>query len=539
MAAILAWARLDLRRRWRSLVVLALLTMVSAAVVLTAAAGAHRGGTAADRLREVTLPADVFILPNERGFDWAEIERLPYVEALAQLAITDPIVPVGDYDPGVVGYPTLDDQLLRTIEKPVVLEGRSYDPTKVGEVVVTPEFVRRYGKGVGDSLTMALAAPNQIYDEPEPADKLNGPRVPVTIVGVIRTPYNFDLPGRPGLLLVSPALTTAYSENIIGPAGKVGRQTVVNAQARLTHGAADIPQLRRDLQRLSGRGDIDVVGHRGCDRVGKHTSAFESTCLWAFAAIALLATLFLVGQALGHGMSPTPPPSSPRRGPSGCPPGRSSSAPRPAPVLAVVAGLVAALGVSVLASQRFPIGVAGAVEPDPGIDVDVLVLGRRGAADPGACSSWWQSASALGVFPRHHGDGSAAALGGREPGRAVHGCRCRWSSAPGSPSRRAGARPRFPHDPALLGAVIGVIGVVGVIAFDAGITDALDDPERVGQTAQVLAFHGFAGYGLRPGGLRAATPSRTSTTSSRSSTARFRWPATRRQHLSQPLQPRR
>jgi hypothetical protein len=43
------WLRLDLRRRWRSLVVLALLVALSAGVVLTAVAGARRGDTAFGR----------------------------------------------------------------------------------------------------------------------------------------------------------------------------------------------------------------------------------------------------------------------------------------------------------------------------------------------------------------------------------------------------------------------------------------------------------------------------------------------------------
>jgi hypothetical protein len=497
MTPIWAWARLDLRRRWPSLVLLLLLSAVSAATVLTAAAGAHRGATAVDRLRAATLPADVFILPNERGFDWTEIKKLPYVEALAELAITDPIVPVGDYDPAVVGYPPVDDQLLRTIEKPVVLEGRVYDPTRADEVVVTPEFVRHYGKGVGDTLTLALAAPNQVDRDPLPAEKLKGPRVPITIVGVIRTPWNFDLPGRPGLLLVSPALTAAYPDNIIGPSDQVARQTVINAQARLTHGAADIPRLRQDLQRLTGRGDIDVWDIKARDRTGKHTAVFEAACLGVFAAAALLAALFLVGQALSRHVASSSSELSTARA-LGMSPRQVVLGCVAAPLLAVCGGLVLALVASILASQRFPLGSAADVEPDPGIDVDVLVLGGGTLlilvlmATIAVASASAALRSTRGTRPARSSQVADLVRGSRLPVSMAVGTRFALESGRG--------RSAVPTRSALLGAVIGVAGVVGVLVFDGGIDDAISNPERIGQTSQANSFVGFGGVDYDPKG---------------------------------------
>jgi hypothetical protein len=497
MAPIWAWARLDLRRRWPSLILLLLLTALSAATVLTAAAGAHRGGTAVDRLRAVTLPADVFILPNERGFDWTPVERLPYVEALAELAITDPIALVGDYDPTVVGYPPVDDELLRTIEKPVVLEGRVYDPTRADEVVVTPGFVDRYDKSVGDTLTLALAAPNQVDFDPVPAERLKGPRVPITIVGVVRSPWNYDLPGRPGLMLVSPALTAAHPENIIGPSDDLERQTVVNAQARLTHGAADIPRLRKDLQRLTGRGDIDVWDIEAQDRVGEHTAVFEAACLWVFAGAALLAALFLVGQALSRHVASSLSElttaralgMSPRQVVLGC---------VAAPVLAVCGGLLLALGACVLASQWFPLGAAAAVEPDPGVDVDVLVLGGGALMILALLGTIAVTSATVAL---RHTRGSRPARSSRVAD-LVRGSRLPVPMAVGTRFALESGRGRtaVPARSALLGAVIGVVGVVGVVVFDGGIDDAIAHPERVGQTSQVNSYIGFGGLNYDPSG---------------------------------------
>ena len=116
MGVIATWTRLEWRRRWRSLMVLALLVALVTATVLAVAAGARRGQSAFSRLWAQTLPATVTVLPNQPGFDWAKVRALPEVAALTTFAVSAFGLE------GVPGaqtmFPFADSQVLRTIERP-------------------------------------------------------------------------------------------------------------------------------------------------------------------------------------------------------------------------------------------------------------------------------------------------------------------------------------------------------------------------------------------------------------------------------------
>ena len=87
------WLRRHTRSHWRPLVGMALLTAAVASVVLAALAGAHRDATSFDRLKAVSRPADVVVLPNQPGFDWTPIARLPEVATVGTFTISFVQVP--------------------------------------------------------------------------------------------------------------------------------------------------------------------------------------------------------------------------------------------------------------------------------------------------------------------------------------------------------------------------------------------------------------------------------------------------------------
>ena len=492
MRIIVTWLHLESRRRWRSLLVLALLVALATATVLAAVAGARRGQTAFDRLWARTLPATIAVLPNQPGFDWSKIRALPEVSALTTFVIS--VFVVDGYPQADVGFPPADRQIMRTIERPVVLTGRLFNPGRADEVVVTPQFQANYGKGVGDTLTLHLASPKQIdqaYD-PSTGGPPRGPRIRARIVGLIRGPWFVYGVGSKGAVLPSPALLTHYRANIMGTSG----QTYINALARLKGGPAAIPAFRADLARVTGRPDIDVWNNAvQLGDPARRVTGYEAACLLAFALAALAAAFFLVGQSVARYTSSAVPDLQVLQALGMTPQQAIASAAVP-PFLAAAAGATLGVAGAVVASQWMPIGAASLVEPQPGVNADWLVLGAGWAVAPLLVLAGSAAAAAAALAagrrqPAQRRSAVAAALARAGlPVPAVVGAR--FALEPGR------GRSAVPVRPAQLGAMVGVLGVLAAFTFSAGVSDAAANPARFGQTQQLQAFLGFNGQELGP-----------------------------------------
>jgi FtsX-like permease family protein len=487
MRMTMTWLRLELPRRWRSLAVLVLLIALATATVLTATAGARRGHTAVDRLYARTLPATVTVLPNQPGFDWNKVRALPQVAAVSRFAVADGGTVEGAPS-AETAFPFLDASMGRTIERLVVLAGRMYDPRRADEVVVTPRFAATFHKHPGDRLTLDLLSVKQAstnYDDS--SGRLTGPRVPVRITGVVRSPWIVDDPGISGGLLASPALWARYPANVFGTQHTV----FINALIRLRGGAAAIPAFRAGLARVTGRDDIDVWNNSvNFGDQFRRVTAYEAACLLAFAVTALVTALFLVGQAIARYVSATTADLQILQT-VGLTRRQGAAAAAAAPALAAVAGATIGVAGAIVASQWMPIGAAALTEPHPGIDADWLVLGIGWVLVPllvlAASAALAARALTAGRSARatRRSVAAAAASGASLPVPVVIGSR--FALEPGR------GRSSVPVRPALLGAVVGVLGVLAAFTFAAGVSDAASHPERFGQTWQLGGFFGFNG----------------------------------------------
>jgi hypothetical protein len=495
MLIALAWLRLDLRRRRRSLVVLALLVAVSAAVVLTAFAGARRGASAFDRLWAQTLPATVAVLPNEPGFNWAPVGALPEVAAMGLFPVFGG-VSVEELPGASVTFFPASAAMGTTVERPVVLRGRAANPARLDEVTVSSNFIRWSGKDVGATLTLRLASVAQADEYAvsgtDPA-RLLGPEIKVRIVGVTRSPFWLDQLGDNGGLFPTPAIFSRYRAEIMGTKG-LGH---INALIRLKGGAAQMPAFRADLARVSGRSDIDVWdNYEVLGGPSRTVDDYEAACLLAFGIAALLAALFLVGQSVGRHVSGAVGElrvlravGMTRREAVACASGGL--------VLAAVLGSGAGVAAAIVASRWLPLGYASVTEPRPGMDADWLVLGPGWAAAvalvlAGATAAAWRAfgVPAGGALPRRSAVAAAAARL-RLPVPALVGAR--FALEPGRDAASA-----VPVRSAILGAIAGVLGVLAVLTFSAGVSDAATHPERFGATWQLTTFFGLSGQDFGP-----------------------------------------
>ncbi len=458
------WVWLDMRRRARTLVALAVLVAVSSAAVTAAATGARRGGSAVDRLSAVTLSATVLVQPNRPGFDWDTVRRLPGVEAVATFLISD-ILFEALPEPGI-NYASPDGNLLVTVERPVVIAGRVADENRVDEAVATSDFMAANRLRVGD-VVVATAG---------------GKRQPVRVVGVVRYPF----------ALIIPAITTtrAFGERYRADLENLSDGAIYNAIVRLRGGTAAIPEFQRAFAALTGRNDVEIRDlHELAGKIDQGAE-FEALILLAIAAAALVTVLALLGQAVARYAAGSATDLRVLRT-IGMRPRQALVAAVCGPAFAVLTGALTGSGLAVAASPIFPIGSAARAEPQQGVYVDLPVLAGVAALvvivlTVTAALAAWPAGRTTGPARRSVAAVWVYRLGLPVP--AVVGVRLALESGTG--------RSVTPVRPALAGVVIGTAGVLAALTFQAGAADA--DASRFGQTFQLWAMTGFDGRQTTP-----------------------------------------
>jgi hypothetical protein len=444
------WVRADLRRRWRSWVVLGILAGITAGLVGAAVAGARRTTHVFSSYVQAAHVPDAALLANDPKFGPAKqraIAELPEVEQtypfVVAFALT--IKETGDGDAGLV--PAEPRTLTDGPGEPIV-EGRFPDAARADEVAIDENTRDQFHFRVGSVLHVQQQEPK--IDQP------------VRVVGITNSTSS-DIN-----ISLSSGFYDKYRDTLVG---------ITNEFVTL-HEGASFETFRQDAERIIGH---PVNIEDGSELFGLEQNHditnVERAGLLLFALGVVLAGFALVGQALVRSVS---------AGAADLGTWRAIGADRriasramvlPA-LLAAVIGAATSIVVAVLLSPRFPIAHTRRFDIDIGYHADWTVLAATALAAAAAVGlAAWATAEVRirrGQRARANPSFLTKATNIDLPAPLVVGSRL--ATEPGQ-GRRA-----VPIRSAFLGAIVGVLGLVACLTFRAGLADVVANQQRTGIT---------------------------------------------------------
>ena len=506
MAAVgVLWlrARAQLRGRGRANLFLVLLVGLAGALVLAAAAGARRSEAALPRFLAAnrTTDAAVFVPATGPADDLAEARRrvaaLPEVRQVFResgrvgalvLAGAGPVDP--DRWHRQLGTIALDPGGA-VFGRPIVVAGRLPDEARAGEVAVDEELAERRGLRVGARYRVAAYTREQLGPAGEGRGVAPlGAAADLLVVGIVRYPKDLvpvvtdqdNLFVNSGELYLTPAWWRRYGPDVASYG--------IGLAVTLRDGQAGLPRLNASLRRMFGSqaGAESTEGWAGDQAVTTGTRraiVLESVALGAFALLAALAGLLLVGQTLGRQII-VEAAESPVLRALGMTRGQLVGVAVVRAVPLAVAGSALAVAGAVALSPATPLGVARRAELDPGVAVDLPVL----AAGAVAVVAGVLACAALAGWRAGRDQGGG--LDGAEPGR---GRRSRVAAALGAaglpPAAVTGTRlalepgrgrTAVPVRSAIAAAAAAVCALTVAVTFGASLLALVRDPLAYGIT---------------------------------------------------------
>ena len=475
MGPVWQLARSEMRRRWRSVVVLVLLVGVVGAIVLATAAGARRTGSALARFNSSSRAATVQLqVPNATAAQLRAFGRVPDVSSFgvaSGMYLQDPAAP------NLTIIAEEDTKIGSVVDRARVIAGRAANPAAVDEVAIDESVAAQIHLGIGDHLDISSYSPKQIAAALRGGNPggAAGPRVRLRIVGLIRRPFDLGRRGATGgITILTPAFYRAY-------AGKIGIYPVSSVRVRTRNGLPDIPQIKAAALRIFGPSPNLSVTDPATEAGGAQDAIDVLTiALWILAGVVAVAGAVAIGIVLTREIAlPSFDQETLRALGLTRSQRRAISAPRTF-LVAVGGALVAVLGAAA-ASGLFPIGIARIAEPTPGLRLDwpVLILGFVAVAATVFAIAFvatvrnTQADRAEADAPISRRTAGLAAQAGMPP-TVTNGLRMALE--------RGRGRTAVPVRSAFVGAVLGVFGVTAVFVFASSLNHLVATPRLYGWT---------------------------------------------------------
>jgi hypothetical protein len=394
VSAVWLRATAQLRGRVGATVLLAVLVGLAGGMVLAAVAGARRTDAALprfiayDNTVDAEVVSDVGTQPrlDPLGREVRAVAALPEVAAATRataiiLSSPDPASPTGRRRD--LGYLPLDSGGSRMFGRPMMVAGRLADERRAEEVVVDEELAARRYLRVNSMWRVGAYTMAQLGQAGgETSTAPTGPTANLRIVGIVRHPIDLlpavtgqdNLYVNHGDLYLTPAYWHRYGPDL-------ARYGVVMAVA-LHRGPTDLPRLATDVRRLLGPqtqvapvepGAFFTPTGGGVIPGLRRAIRLESGALLAFAVLAAIAALLLVGQTLGRQvfLESVEHPTLRALGMTG---GQLVGVALVRAAAIGLGGAAVAVTTAVSLSPFTPIGLARRADLHPGISVDLAVL---------------------------------------------------------------------------------------------------------------------------------------------------------------------
>ena len=497
LGVALTWLalRAQLRQRWRAMAGLALLLGLAGGVVLTAAAGAWRTGTAYPRLLTWANAAQVLVIPGEPDPAYfAALARLPQAAAVAPAYQYTVALPVahGAPDFQVQAWSSPDGSYGQAVDRVKLTAGRMFTAGPAIEAVIDPRLASLEHLQPGDTLRL-LGVPANAQGDTDlslafPVD------VRVAGIGVFDDQVvPVTATDSEPLVLLSPAFTRtkAAASVLYLPQAAVRLRPGASPAAFIAAAKAleqKYPQAQSEYTAFDNLADQVAATERAMRP--------EAVALAIFAALTGMIALAVAGQLFARQLA-LDSAELPVLRALGATRGSLLVVTLARLAVVTVSGAVIAVAVAVAASPLMPVGAAREAEPDPGVVVNTAVLGAGLAVIALAplallaLPAWRAARAALGPLGvaepgagRTRPSRLAAAL--TSAGPVATGVGVRMALEPGR------GRTAVPVRSALAGTAVAIGALVAAAVFGASLVGLVSTPARYGQNWDAELSLGFA-----------------------------------------------
>jgi hypothetical protein len=462
------WARREIRRDWRALLVVAILVAVAGAGVLAAVSGARRAGSAVDRFVQTSGRSPV-VLFTDGALEEQLVERLTADRRVEDIATgrLHAIAPAGVMPAAEGALGTMPAGAVNNSRTPIVVEGRS--PSGGLEVALAESTAHDLGLRVGDDIELQGLRWTECSSQGD-CDLI--PAGTAELVGVLRTEQDV-IPDPDGWTILIAADAEFGDE--LAEATSMG--WVTSVWLRPGHDPDDF--VAEYTSEVTGGVQSDASRASGPLASAYRAADLEHDAVVIGAVVVAVVSVLVIGQAYGRFLArrrsdvPALNALGMRRGQvalTGWLPSVATS----------TLGAVLAAPLAVALSPLFPMQTARRADPAVGINVDgaVLLIGLPtlvavGLAT-GAISAW--------SWSRHRAESPRAELS--LGARVAEALKLGPSSALGTRfalERGAGAQ-RVPVGSALIGAAAALLIGTAAAVITESLQRAQTDPPTYGVT---------------------------------------------------------